>query len=169
MKDYLKAVCGHTGPAILDVFFVSAISLAPLLMGRLVLVFNSDPAKPTAYWEFLSNGQLSFYSMGSLAAILLICFRKKLPETVSLFIGFSAVIALLFLMVLVGIDPTLNSKSFSFVGWAALALYVVTQITKILVDAMKRVETPDAFAAGQRVDNKTADGLAERKGVARHG
>jgi len=163
MLDYLKAMWKHLGGAAEDVLFVAVVSLAPLLFGRLVLVFGRR--SEGSYWEFLSNGQLAFYSMGSLAAILLICFRKKLPERVTLFIGLLAILALFFLMVLVGIDPTLNSKSFSFVGWAALVLYIAVQTTRILVEAMRRIGAPDALAAGQKADDETAEGLAERMGV----
>jgi hypothetical protein len=163
MLDYIKAMGKHVGAATFDVLFISVISLSPLLFGRLVLVFGQHMS--ASYWDFLFNGQLAFYSMGSLAAILLVCFRRKIPEPMSVFVGLCSVLALFFLMVLVGIDPTLNAKSFSFVGSAALVLYLIVQLTRIVVDALRRVDAPDALAAGQKVDARTATGLAERKGT----
>lgn len=163
MLDYIKAVGKHVGAAAFDVLFISVISLSPLLFGRLVLVFGKQASD--SYWDFLFNGQLAFYSMGSLAAILLVCFRRKIPEPISVFVGLCAVLALFFLMVLVGIDPTLNSASFSFVGSAALVMYLIVQLTRILVDAMRRVDAPDALAAGAKADARTAAGLAARKGM----
>jgi amino acid transporter len=168
MLDYIRAMGKHLGSSAADVLFVSAISLAPLLLGRLVLVVDESRKFEGSYWDFLSNGQLAFYSMGSLATILLICYRKKLPEQVGLFFVLLATFALLFLMILVGIDPTLNAKSFSFVGWAALILYIAVQIVRILVEAMRRVDAPDALAAGQATDNKTVEGLAARMGGRSH-
>ena len=64
MGEYWKAVVGHVGTAIFDVLFVAIFSLAPLLLGRLVIPLkNIDPNE--SYWDFLFNGQLSFFAMGS--------------------------------------------------------------------------------------------------------
>lgn len=165
MLEYLKGVGKHLGSATTDVLFVSAISLTPLLFGRLVLVFGNRSSD--SYWDFLSNGQLAFYSMGSLAAILLVCLKRdKLPERASVFLGLAAVLALFFLMVLVGIDPTLNAESFSFVGSAALIMYIAVQVTRILVEAMKHVGPGDALRAGERASKDVQTDLAKRKGVA---
>lgn len=164
MWDYTRATTKHLGVAARDVLFVSVISLAPLLFGRLVLVYQPSDLSKGSYFDFLSNGQLSFYSMGSLAAILLACLTKRLPEHISLFIGLFSILALFFLMVLVGKDPTLNASSFGFVGWMALILYVSTQFVRVLVDAMKKVDAPEALGAGKRVDDKLAASLAARKG-----
>lgn len=160
MRAYWLAVARHLGDAIFDVLFVAILSLTPLLLGRIVpLVLNQS--QPGAYWEFLTNGQLAFFSMGSLATLLLLCFRKKLPNTGTLWIGFFSVICLLFLMVLVGVDPTLQ-KPITWVGQAALYLYGTVLLVRILAEAMKSVGASDALDAGTRAAKKTEQGLKER-------
>jgi hypothetical protein len=160
MRDYLKAMGAHLGEAAEDVLFVAVVSITPLLFGRIVLVFGRR--SDGSYWDFLYNGQMAFYSMGSLAAILLLCFRKKLPDRVTMLVGLAAILALFFLMVLVGIDPTLNAASFCFVGWAALILYVAVQVTRILVEAMRRVGAPDALCHDVHGGHLRASGEATR-------
>jgi hypothetical protein len=160
MGEYLKAVVGHIGTAIFDVLFVAIFSLAPLLLGRLVIPLkNTNPNE--SYWDFLFNGQLSFFAMGSLATLLLFCFRKKLPDVATLWIGAFAVGCMLFLVALVGFDPTLQMGQ-SFVGQSALLLYSVVLLLRILADAMKAVGVGDALQAGTDASEKVQKQLSER-------
>lgn len=160
MIAYWKAVLGHVWSAAFDVLFVALISLAPLLLGRLSLLIK-DGMQSDDYWAFMWNGQLAFFSMGSLATLLLFCFRKKLPDIATLWVGLLTCACLLFLVALVGIDPTLQQGQ-SFVGSAALALYLGVLAIRILADAMKTVETADALSAGTNVSKKVQKSLSER-------
>ncbi|MDH2151291.1 hypothetical protein, partial [Sphingobium yanoikuyae] len=97
MGAYWKAVVSHLGSAAYDVLFVAFISLMPLLLGRLASVINHE-ATAGPYLAFLSNGQLAFFSMGSLATLLLYCLRKRLPDASALWIGLVSITLLLFLV-----------------------------------------------------------------------
>lgn len=161
MNAYWKAVLSHLVSATYDVLFVAIFSLAPLLLGRLAIMMNSENSTSESYWAFLTNGQLAFFSMGSLATLLLFCFRKKLPDAATLWIGLGAVACLLFLVALVVIDPTLQ-KGQSFVGASALYLYLGVLLTRILADAMKAVGAGDALQAGANVASKVKSELRKR-------
>lgn len=162
MRQYWRAVGRRLAGAAFDVLFVALIGLAPLLLGRLILVIKPQPGTEK-YWTFLTNGQLAFYSMGSLATLLLFCFRKKLPDVGILWVGPFAIACLLFLMVLVGVDPTLHAESFSFVGVAALYLYIAVLLVRIFADAMKDVSPSEALDAGSAASLKTQNELKRRK------
>jgi hypothetical protein len=160
MNEYWKAVAGHAGTAIFDVMFVALFSLAPLLLGRLIIPLkNINPNE--SYWDFLFNGQLSFFAMGSLATLLLFCFRKKLPDAATLWIGAFTVVCMLFLGALVGFDPTLQMGQ-SFVGQFALFLYCFVLLLRILADAMKAVGVGDALQAGTEAAEKAQKQLSDR-------
>ena len=164
MVAYWKAVAGRLGSAAFDVLFVALISLAPLLLGRVIILLKPGH-DDFIYWSFLTNGQLSFYSMGSLATLLLICVAGKLPAFASRVVGLIAILCLLFLMVLVGVDPTLSTGSFSFVGYAAFYIYITVLLLRIIADAMKDVKPGSALAAGEQSAKSTSRDLASRKGV----
>jgi peptidoglycan/LPS O-acetylase OafA/YrhL len=164
MVEYWRAVFGRLGWAALETLFIAAVSLAPLLAGRWVYFAKLRPAGQS-YWDFLTNGQLAFYSMGSLAALLLVCLRKRLPDLANLVVGAFSVGALIFLMVLVGVDPTLSKGAYELVGRGALYLYIAVLIVRMVTDAMKGISTPDALLAGERVTAKLKSGLAARMGV----
>lgn len=160
MRAYWSAVGRHFFGAVFDVLFVATVSLAPLLFGRLVLL-NRPSAGAQDYWAFLTNGQLAFFSMGSLATLLLMCFRKRLPDVGTLWIGLFSVICLFALGVLVGVDPTLQTAA-SKVGIAALYLYVLVLAVRILAEAMRSVGPSDALAAGTTATKRTQQGLEDR-------
>lgn len=69
---------------------------------------------------------------------------------------------MLFLVALVAIDPTLQ-KGQSFVGVAALWLYLGVLFVRILADAMKSVSSGDALQAGAAVASKVRNELQRRK------
>lgn len=160
MKAYWKAVLNHLGLAAYDVLFVALLSLAPLLLGRLAAAVNSGSTEE--YWAFLSNGQLAFFSMGSLATLTLLCIRKKLPDGATLWIGLGSIGCMLFLVALVAIDPTLQ-KGQAFVGAVAFWLYLGVLAVRILADAMKSVSSGDALQAGAAVASKVKSELQRRK------
>lgn len=162
MAAYWKAVARHLATAAVDVIFVAGLSLAPFLLGRLVaLIKQSNDAEK--YWAFLFNGQLSFFSMGMLAALLLLCFRKKLPDTATMSIGVFTVGCMLFLVVLVGYDPTLQAGQ-NFIGPWALYLFLVVLAIRIIAEAMKSVGAGDALQAGSAVAARSQRQLSERMG-----
>lgn len=163
MSAYWKAVASHLGTAVYDVLFVAILSLAPLLLGRLAVVLEPNDVSE-GYWDFLFNGQLSFFAMGSLATLLLFCFRKKLPDIATLWIGVFTVSCMLFLVALVGFDPTLQ-KGQAFVGQSALVLYISVLLIRILADAMKTVGAGDALQAGANAAAKVQQELGERMGA----
>ena len=160
MRAYWRAVLSHLAPAAFDVLFVALIGLMPVLLGRAIMALRPvEGAQP--YWAFLTNGQLAFFSMGSLATLLLLCFRKKLPDMGTLWIGLFSVTCLLFLMVLVGVDPTLQDAA-ALVGQAALYLYLLVLAVRILADALKAVGPSDALEAGASASKRTEDALRAR-------
>jgi hypothetical protein len=73
--------------------------------------------------------------------------------------------SLVFLAWLIGIDPTLQKASVTFVGKTTLYIYVAVQIITIFVDAAKNVGAGDALRAGERASRSIKVRLAERKGV----
>ena len=143
------SVLRHIAPAAIDVGFVAALSLAPLLLARLApkIVPNAKlPEEP--YFSFLTNGQLSIYSIGSIAAILLLIFRKRLPERTSLWVGFITLATLVFLIFMIALDPKLENAPQTFVGPASLAIYVGVLLIRIWVDALRKMDPPDIETAG---------------------
>lgn len=165
MRAYWSLVGQRLWGATFDVLFVALISLSPLIFGRLVLIVGHK-SDGNDYWDFLVNGQLSFYSMGSLATLLLICFRKKLPEVVTIWIGLLSIFGLIFLAVLVGVDPTLQA-GMQFLGVYALYIYIAVIFLRIVADAIKSVGPTEALNAGSEASRKVENGLRSRKsGVA---
>jgi hypothetical protein len=148
-----------------DVIVVSSITLMPLLLARLQPFANPSADHTEPFWGFLTSGQLAFYSIGSLAVMLMAVFRQSLPKSLGLAVGFGSVIALLFLAWLIGLDPKLTNASLTFVGITTLYLYMIVQVTRILVEAVKRIGPGDALRAGERANRGVRAGLAERKGV----
>ena len=163
--EYLRSWVRHLGTALVDVGVVSIITLAPLLLARLRPFANPTEAVSEPFWVFLTNGQLAFYSIGSLAAILLAVLRQKIPKTLSLFAGLGSVLSLLFLTWLLGLDPKLENASITFVGITTLYLYVTVQLVRIMVEAAKQIGATDALRAGSNSTNAVKAALAERKGV----
>jgi hypothetical protein len=164
MLQYIRAVLRNLWEAALDVLFVVGISLAPLLLGRIVLFAPNGPfhaAEP--YWAFLTNGQLSFYSMGMLATLLLLVTDEKLPKALAKFLLAFCVGCLFFLAILVGLDPTLKSNSFEFLGAFTLGIYLAVIVVRIVIEAVRKVGAPEAREAGNEATNKTTDGLRARK------
>lgn len=162
MSAYFKAVLRHVGTATFDTIFVAVVGLAPLLVGRLASLVT-DGLPDGAYWRFLTNGQLAFYSMSSLATLLLVCLSKKLPDKATKLIGFFAIGCALFLVALVAADPTLQ-RGQAFFGASALYLYLGVLIIRISADAMKAVGPGDALEAGADLATKVRNELAERMG-----
>jgi len=162
MAAYWKAVARQLGTAVFDIIFVAVLSLAPFLLGRLAIVLKQSD-QWEEYWSFLFNGQLSFFAMGSLATLLLLCFRKKLPDMATIWIGAFSVCCMLFLITLVGYDPTLQGGQ-SFIGRWALYLYVFVLAVRILADAMKSVGAGDALQAGSDAAARSQRQLSERMG-----
>jgi len=162
MLAYLRAMVNHIGTAFFDVMFVAIVSMSPLLLGRLASV-ATDRLNSRDYWLFLFNGQLAFYSMSSIAALSLLCLRKKLPDRATLWIGSISLLCLAFLVALVGADPTLQ-KGQAFFGASAIYLYGGVLFLRILADTMKAVGAGDALEAGARVAAKVKEQLAERMG-----
>jgi hypothetical protein len=162
--EYLKLLRRHLGTALVDVGAVSLISLMPLLLARLQPFARAEaPTEP--FWGFLTNGQLAFYSIGSLAVMLMAVFRQKLPTGFGIFVGLGSLGALLFLAWLIGIDPKLQKASVTFVGVTTLYLYLVVQIVRVIVDAAKQIGAGDALRAGERATRTVKVDLAGRKGV----
>jgi hypothetical protein len=162
--EYILLLRRHIGAALVDIGAISFISLMPLILARLA-PFARAEEQVEPFWGFLTNGQLAFYSIGSLAVMLMTVFRGKLPTNFGIFIGLGSVVGLVFLAWLIGIDPKLERASITFVGVTTLYLYIVVQILRIIVDAAKQVGPGDALRAGDRASQGVKAGLAERKGV----
>ena len=163
--DYLRSWGRHLGTALVDVGAVSLITLMPLLLARLGPLANPSHNSTEPFWGFLTNGQLAFYSIGSLATILMTVFRQKIPKTLGLIMGLGCIFSFLFLAWLIGIDPRLTNASVTFVGVTTLYLYIIVQLSRVIVEAAKQISPSDAFKAGERSTNSVKKGLADRKGV----
>ena len=70
---------------------------------------------------------------------------------------------LFFLMVLVGVDPTLKAQSFNFVGRAVLIIYVGALLCRMIAEAMKNVGHAQALNAGAKAPKKLTEELSKRK------
>lgn len=163
--EYLRSWGRHLGTALIDVGVISLITLAPLLLARLRPFASPAGGAQEPFWGFLTNGQLAFYSIGSLAAILLAVLRQKVPKTLSLLAGLGSVLSLLFLTWLIGLDPTLQNASMTFVGTTTLYLYLLVQLVRIVVEAAKQIGATDALRAGSNATKAVKNALADRKGV----
>lgn len=166
MGGYLKAVAKNLPSAFLDVAIIALISLAPLLLGRLVLLQPDGPfSSSERYWDFLTNGQIAFYSMGALATMLVALFDDNLPKQFSKILLLGCIFSLFFLAILVGIDPTLKTESFSFIGKATLIVYSTVLVMRGVMEAVRQVDAKEARRAASKKTKATTTGLASRKGV----
>ena len=160
MNSYFVAIRRHGAAATYDVVFVAFLSLAPLLLARFVLLVVSGED----FWAFIFNGQISYFTMGSLATLLLYCFKKNLPGLATLVIGPLALLCVMILVVFVGIDPTLE-KGKDFLGPYAIYLYVFVIVVRIIAEAIKNFEYGDAFQASTMKSDKQQQMLTERMKV----
>lgn len=163
--QFFRSIGQHLGAAAADVLLVSFIALMPLLLARLGPLATPNAQSVEPFWGFLTNGQLAFYSINSLAVILVAVFRQKLPKTMSFVVGAVSLVTLLFLAWLIGIDPRLQNAPLTFVGVTALYIYIAVQVCRIIVEAAKQIDQKDALAAGEKTSKRVTQGLAERKGV----
>ena len=136
----------------------------PLLLARLQPFATAQPSTEP-FWGFLTSGQLAFYSIGSLAVMLMTVLRQKLPAGFGIIVGLGSIGALIFLAWLIGIDPRLEKASITFVGVTTLYLYIIVQISRIIVEAVKQVGGGDALKAGDNATRAAKIELAARKGV----
>lgn len=160
MTEYWKAVSARVLGAAFDVLIVALISLAPVLLGRLVNQLTNKSVG--SYFDFLTNGQLAFYSMGSLATLLVLCFSESMGKISRKVIGTWCAACLLFSAALVGFDPTLNANSYTIFGKIILIVYVVTLLVKIYVDAVKSVDGGQLSKAATKKTNDEIDSFKER-------
>lgn len=164
---YLRALGQNIGPATFDVSFVACVSLIPLLLARLTPLVNGKELGLADgwLWELLTNGQLAFYALGTLAAIALLTLKGEvLPRTLRVFFGALTTIALIFVAYLIGVDPSLHAAGDTFVGVACFWIYVVTQIMAVFVGSFERFGPGSALRAGDASANSTTADLTSRKG-----
>lgn len=154
VSAYTKAVFEKLPSAAYDVLFVAGLSLTPILIGRAVLLTKGNAA--AGYWDFLTNGQLAFYSMGSLASLLVMCFSDIFEKSARKGIGAFCIVCLVFIAVLIGIDPTLTASSYTAFGPFILSVYIATILVKLFVDAATKV---DAGQLAQASNSTTAQEL----------
>ena len=148
MIAFWKAVWGRVLAASYDVLLIAFFSLVPVLLGRFIDQARNPNAG--AYFDFFTNGQLAFYSMGSLAGLLVMCFSDSLGKGSRKAIGAWSVICLIFTAGLVGIDPSLTASSYTPFGPIILGIYISTLIVKIYAEAVKRVDNGQlAKASGE--------------------
>jgi hypothetical protein len=165
---YLKALSQNIGPATFDVAFIASVSLIPLILARLTPLVNGKELRLADgwLWQLLTNGQLAFYALGTLAAIGLVAFKGDvLPKALRLFFGAVTTIALIFVAYLIGVDPMLTAAGKTFVGVTCFWIYVGTQVMAICVGSFERFGPGSALRAGDASARTTAADLASRKGA----
>jgi len=157
---YLRAAWLNIGPAIFEAGFVAGVSLLPLFLARLTpLIRGEELALGQGWlWKLLTNGQLAFYALGTLAAIALLIFRgdDALPKSLRILFGTLILFFLIFISYLVGVDPTLSSAPTTFVGPFAFWIYLITQAMAVAALAYDKFSLAD-------VNSETANELANMR------
>ena len=169
---YVRAFFSDIGPATFDVLFVSVVSLMPLLLARLTpIIRRQEPHLASGWlWQLLTNGQLAFYALGSLAAIALVVYKgESLPGPLRILFGSLSLVFILFIAYLIGVDPTLANAPATFVGPTSFWLYVVTQLMAVAVTSFQRFSLGVVLRAGTLATEQTATTLATRKGHGANG
>ena len=165
-SKYGRALIRNIGPAAFDVMFIVLVSLIPLILARLTpLIELKEPNLGGAWlWKLLTNGQLAFYALGTLAAIALVVYRGDvLPKILRLSFGTLSCIFILFVAYLIGVDPTLANASVTFVGVTTFWLYLATQLMAIAVGSFEKFGLGSALRAGDESAEKTKRELEEKR------
>jgi hypothetical protein len=164
---YLRAIGSNIGSAIFDVAFVAIVSLIPLFLARLTPIIRREEVNLASgwLWSLLTNGQLAFYALGTLAAIALVVYKgENLPTFLRTAFGAATLIFILFIAYLIGVDPTLTNAPFTFVGVASLWIFLLTQLMAVAVTSFERLSLGAVLAAGDKGATDTSSDLAGRKG-----
>ncbi len=163
---YGRAAWRNIGPAAFDVGFIAIVSLIPLFLARLTpLIRREQPNLGAAWlWQLLTNGQLAFYALGTLAAIALVIYKGEiLPKFLRLTFGSLSCVFLLFIAYLIGVDPTLRNAPLTFVGVTTFWIYLTTQIMAIAVSAFEKFGLGSALRAGDESAAQTKRDLEIRR------
>lgn len=169
---YTRALWSGIGPATFDVAFVAVVSLIPLFLARLTpIIRRQEPnLAPGWLWDLLTNGQLAFYALGSLATIALVVYKgESLPSSLRLLFGALTLLFILFIAYLIGVDPTLANAPYTFVGETSFWLYLITQLMAVAVVSFQRLSLGVVFTAAAQGAQDTAEDLEARKGTSSHG
>lgn len=164
---YVRAFLSDIGPATFDVLFVAIVSLIPLLLARLTpIIDRREPNLASGWlWDLLTNGQLAFYALGSLATIALVVYKgESLPATLRLIFGCLTLVFILFISYLIGVDPTLANAPHTFVGETSFWLYIITQLMAVAVVSFQRFSLGDVLKAAAQGAQDTSTDLGKRKG-----
>ena len=158
ISRFLRAGWLNIGPALFDAGFIAVISLLPLFLARLTpLIEGKELVLADGWlWTLLTNGQLAFYALGTLAAIALLIFRGENALPKFLRIGFGALIVffLIFISYLIGVDPSLSTAPETFVGPFAFWIYVTTLAMAVITAAYDKFSLTD-------VNNEAANELTK--------
>lgn len=163
---YAKALLRNIGPAAFDVLFIALVSLIPLVLARLTPLINREQLVlgESWWWRLLTNGQLAFYALGTLAAIALVVYRGDvLPKSLRLLFGALTLLFILFIAYLIGVDPTLTNAPLTFVGVTTFWIYIITQIMAIAVSSFEKFGLGSVLSAGDESADQTQDDLATRR------
>jgi hypothetical protein len=161
-----RAIATNIGSAVFDVAFVAVVSLIPLLLARLTpLIRHEELNLPRGWlWQLLTNGQLAFYALGTLAAIALVVYKgESLPKFLRTAFGALTLFIILFVAYLIGVDPTMQYAPLTFVGVTSLWIYLLTQLMALAVTAFDRPSLGAVITAGNEGANETSADLAGRK------
>jgi|GEM_PF-5024488 len=164
---YAKAFWSDIGPATFDVAFVAIVSLIPLILARLTPVVQREELNlaPNWLWDLLTNGQLAFYALGSLAAIALVVYKgESLPGPLRVIFGALTLIFILFIAYLIGVDPTLANAPYTFVGETSFWLYCITLLMAVAVTSFQRFSLGEILEAAAESTRETTNNLGSRKG-----
>lgn len=164
---YGKALWRNIGAATFDVAFIAVVSLLPLFLARLTpLIERQEVRLGEAWlWKLLTNGQLAFYALGTLAAIELVVYRGDvLPKTLRIVFGALSGLFILFIAYLIGVDPTLSNAPLTFVGVTTFWLYLITLFMAVAVSSFEKLGLGSVLRAGEESANQTKRALAKRRG-----
>ena len=161
---YCRVAWLNVGPAAFDTGFIAAISLLPLFLARLTpLIRGEEVALGEGWlWQLLTNGQLAFYALGTLAAIALLLFRGEdgLPKVLRVLFGSVIVLFLIFISYLIGVDPSLSTAPATFVGQFAFWIYIMTQLMAIAAAAFGKFSLTDVNREEKRALEESRAELA---------
>ena len=166
ISSYRRAAWRNIGPATYDVAFIAIVSLIPLFLARLTPLIRLEQLNlgEAWLWKLLTNGQLAFYALGTLAAIALVVYKGEiLPKSVRLTFGSVSCLFILFIAYLIGVDPALTNAPLTFVGVSTFWIYLTTQVMAVAVSAFDKFGLGSALLAGDESAAKTKRDLETRR------
>ena len=162
---YWQALRRHLGDSAIDVFLLTLFGLMPLIFARLEPLARG--ARSSSVWGEIqgvfNSGQLSLYTVTTLATIVILCLRSKLPPHSNILVGATAALGLTLIAWLIGIDPTFANASRTFVGPLSGWLFLLVQLGSVFILAAAKVDLGDISPVAESQTQELSKRLKSRR------